>query len=63
MVSIKPDETRNLVDAIDKYHLDFDDAYQYVAAEQHDLIIVSFDNDFDSTVNGRKTPAEILAAI
>lgn len=61
LVSIKPDETQNLVDAIDKYGFDFDDAYQYVAAEQHELIIVSFDSDFDNTVKGRKTPAEILA--
>ena len=37
-----------------------DDAYQYVAAEKHDLIIVSFDKDFDRTTRGRKTPAEII---
>jgi uncharacterized protein len=40
--------------------LDFDDAYQYVAAEKHDLTLVSFDADFDRTDRGRKTPAEIL---
>ncbi len=42
--------------------LDFDDAYQYVAAEKHNLTLVSFDADFDRTERGRKTPAEILEA-
>jgi len=32
------------------------------AAEKHDLIIVSFDKDFDRTTRGRKTPAEIIGA-
>jgi predicted nucleic acid-binding protein len=40
--------------------LDFDDAYQYLAAEKHDLTLVSFDADFDRTDRGRKTPAEVL---
>jgi len=40
--------------------LDFDDAYHYVAAEKHELTLVSFDSDFDRTDRGRKTPAELL---
>ena|SRR5438067_1290208 len=62
LVLIKPEETQSLVEAMDKYNLDFDDAYQYIAAEQNGLIIVSFDSDLDGTVRGKKTPAEILAA-
>ena len=42
--------------------LDFDDAYQYVAAEKHGLTLVSFDSDFDKTERGRNTPQEILAS-
>ncbi len=61
LISIKPEETQSLVDAMDKYNFDFDDAYQYVAAEQNNLAIVSFDNDLDRTLKGKKTPAEILA--
>jgi hypothetical protein len=38
----------------------FDDAYQYVAAEKHNLTLVSFDADFDRTERGRKTPADVL---
>jgi len=45
---------------MEKFKLDFDDAYQYVAAEKYDLIIISFDADFDITERGRKTPKEIL---
>ena len=59
VVSIKPGDTPALVETIDKYKLDFDDAYQYVAAEQNGLTLVSFDNDFDRTDKGKKTPAEI----
>ena len=59
VVSIKPSDTRALLEAIDKYSLDFDDSYQYVAAEQNGLTLVSFDNDFDRTNKGKKTPAEI----
>jgi uncharacterized protein len=44
----------------ERFPLDFDDAYQYVAAEKHDLTLVSFDADFDRTDRGRKTPAEVL---
>ena len=60
LVSIKPSDTLFHVDAIDKYKLDFDDAYQYLAAEQNGLILVSFDADFDRTQKGKKTPAELL---
>ena len=42
------------------FRMDFDDAYQYAAAEKYDCAIVSFDKDFDRTTRGRKTPAEIV---
>lgn len=44
-----------------RFKLDFDDAYQYALAEEHELAIVSFDADFDRTALGRKTPAQIAA--
>lgn len=49
-----------LIEVIERYRLDFDDAYQYRAAEKHGLVIVSFDGDFDRTALGRKTPAQVL---
>jgi len=42
-----------------KFGLDFDDAYQYLAAEKNNLTLVSFDSDFDRTERGRKTPADV----
>lgn len=42
-----------------KFGLDFDDAYQYLAAEIHNFTLVSFDSDFDRTPNGRTTPADL----
>jgi predicted nucleic acid-binding protein len=60
LVSINPIDTHALVNAIDKYTLDFDDAYQYVAAKRNELTLISFDSDFDKTDQGRKTPSDIL---
>ena len=62
LASVRPEDTTQLVDFMHQFNLDFDDAYQYTVAEQHDLIIVSFDNDFNRTTRGKKTPAEIMAA-
>ncbi|GAB4503714.1 MAG: type II toxin-antitoxin system VapC family toxin [Anaerolineales bacterium] len=39
--------------------LDFDDAYQYVAAGKFGFTLVSFDSDFDPTELGRKQPSEV----
>ena len=41
------------------FGLDFDDAYQYVVAEKFDLVLVSFDADFDRTDKKRIIPAGI----
>lgn len=43
-----------------KFSLDFDDAYQYVAAEREQAIIINFDKDFDKTLQGRQTPAQVV---
>lgn len=62
LASVRPEETAQLIDVMRRFNLDFDDAYQYAVAEKHDLVIVSFDSDFNRTTRGKKTPAEILAA-
>ena len=62
LISLQPEEMQSLFDLMGKYNLDFDEAYQYVAAEKYDAVIVSLDGDFDQTERGRKTPAELLAA-
>ena len=58
--SLGVDDMEAIVDVAQKFSLDFDDAYQYVATQKHGLTIVSFDADFDRTEQGRKTPADIL---
>lgn len=47
-------------DACTNHNLDFDDAYQYVAAELHNLTLVSFDPDFDRTPRRRLDPLAAL---
>lgn len=59
-IALGPQETGDLTRVIDRFNLDFDDAYQYVAAQKYGLTIVSFDRDFDRTDLGRKTPGELL---
>lgn len=53
-------DLKQLLTIRQRFRLDFDDAYQYVAAAKHQLTLVSFDNDFDRTERGRKTPTDIL---
>ena len=53
-------DLKEIMNVRKRFRLDFDDAYQYVAAEKHNLTLVSFDTDFDRTDRGRKTPADIL---
>jgi predicted nucleic acid-binding protein len=48
------------VNAIDEFGLDFDDAYQYVAAKTRDWELVSFDDDFDDTDLDHLTPQDVL---
>ena len=59
LVSVQPAAMHRLVSAIDQFSLDFDDAYQYVAAERYNLTIVSFDGDFDRTERGRRVPGQV----
>ena len=60
LVSVRPQVMRQVVEVMGQFNLDFDDAYQYVAAEQSGATMVSFDADFDRTDRGRRTPLEIL---
>jgi len=46
-------------EVMDRFKLDFDDAYQYCSAEKYHLTLVSFDGDFDRTDRGRMTPEHV----
>ncbi len=60
LVRLVTDDTAEVVRVIDEFGLDFDDAYQYVAARKNGLAIVSFDADFDRTKLGRMPPVSAL---
>ena len=60
MVQLSVEDMQSIASKAQRFNLDFDDAYQYVAAEKLDLTIVSFDTDFDRTERGRKSPVEIV---
>jgi len=59
VVRLTPEQLQKLPQIAQQFQLDFDDAYQYVAAAETGLEIVSFDADFDRTTRGRKTPQQI----
>jgi uncharacterized protein len=63
LVAVPPQSMGRLVAQMEQFGLDFDDAYQYIAAEQSSAVLVSFDGDFDRTDRGRQAPADVLAAI
>ncbi|MDP2767361.1 MAG: PIN domain-containing protein [Candidatus Methanoperedens sp.] len=62
LVRLEPEDMQRLVQVIEQFKMDFDDAYHYTAAEKYNLTIVSFDRHFDGTKLGRKTPGEIVKA-
>ncbi|HET6251164.1 MAG TPA: PIN domain-containing protein [Tepidisphaeraceae bacterium] len=60
IVQVEFSRLNQIANACVTHALDFDDAYQYVAAELHGLKLVSLDADFDRTPNGRLTPTAAL---
>lgn len=58
--SLPPASMAQVVASMDRFGLDFDDAYQYTVAEREQAEIVSFDTHFEQTERGRLTPAQVL---
>ena len=58
--SLNLEDLKTLDQLMQEFNLDFDDAYQYTAAEKYNLELISFDKDFDRTELKRKEPAEVL---
>ena len=61
VLSVSEFDLTEVTSIAERFNLDFDDAYQYTVAIQYDLTIVSYDNHFDRTDKGRKTPGQILS--
>ena len=51
-IRLAPADLHRVLDVRKPFNLDFDDAYQYAAAEKHSLQLVSFDGDFDRSPRG-----------
>jgi hypothetical protein len=62
LVTVVPEMLRQVMSFVDHFGFDFDDAYQYVAAEQSGAMMVSYDSDFDRATRKRYTPLEIVKA-
>lgn len=60
LIHVYPNDMEAILHAIKELHLDFDDAYRYVAAEKFNLTLASFDSDFDHTPRRKKTPGEVI---
>jgi len=59
LLRLAPADLADIARRSQQFGLDFDDAYQYVTADKHNLVIVSFDADFDRTERGRKQPHQV----
>lgn len=60
VTTLDPVDYSRIIHCAMKFHLDFDDAYQYATAEKHNCSIVSFDRDFDRTEKGRVEPGDLF---
>jgi len=63
ILPLHQEDTEQLISVATRFNLDFDDAYQYVAAEKYNLQIVSFDSDFDRTERKRFTQQQVLQTV
>lgn len=60
LIHLEPEAVHGITSVMEQFGLDFDDAYQYVAADEHGLALVSLDSDFDRTEHGRKRLEDVL---
>jgi predicted nucleic acid-binding protein len=60
IISLPPADMIRIKEISEKYQLDFDDAYQYLTAQEYELEIISFDTDFDKTDIKRKLPSQAV---
>lgn len=60
ILSLSPRELIDLDNVSTRFDLDFDDSYQYLAARNNDLQLISFDKDFNRTDINRKEPQALI---
>lgn len=60
LLTLDPQDFKDLTKNIVDFDLDFDDAYQLTLSQKYDLTIVTFDKDFDIPGINKKSPDEIV---
>ena len=60
LVSLTISDQFKLLENMNSFNLDFDDAYQLTCANKYNLTLVSFDTDFDRSPVKRKEPKDLL---
>lgn len=62
-LSLSYDDFSSLISNINKYNLDFDDAYQLTVSQKYNLTIISFDADFNVEGIDKLTPEEVISLL
>jgi len=61
MLSLNTLDLAAVIDNIQQFKLDFDDAYQLTIANKYDLVIVTFDGDFNIEGVKKKSPEQLIS--
>lgn len=59
-VSLGPHEFVNIITNIERFKLDFDDAYQVTISQKYDMTVVTFDRDFNIDGINKVTPEKLI---
>lgn len=59
-ISLNAHDFIKIISNIEEFKLDFDDAYQLTISQKYDMIIVTYDKDFNSKGITKMTPEDIL---
>jgi hypothetical protein len=59
-LSLNPNELIKVISNMQEFNFDFDDAYQLSVSQKYDLVIVTFDKDFNTKGIRKNTPEEII---
>jgi predicted nucleic acid-binding protein len=61
ILTLDPADLIELTEFIQKYKLDFDDAYQYSICQKFEMTLITYDKDFKIKGLKKTTPEEILS--
>jgi predicted nucleic acid-binding protein len=59
-LSLNPHELMQVISNMQEFNLDFDDVYQLSVSQKYDLVIVTFDRDFNSKEIQKTTPEQLI---